>query len=202
MTLNFPKVMAAIIAPLLTIGSVAIASDALYPDAAPDDAVFVRVMAQESGEAPSSFQFGGRTLSIPTDAHNTYLAVSAATLEGVEPGSFHTVVSALNGPAHVISEPARNSASKVHLFLVNASAEPVRLVLSGRDAEVIAPVASGESNSRAVNPVSATLAIERLSDSAILGTFDVTLARGQNQTFLVNGEKATRVANRFGPVIE
>ncbi|KNG93093.1 alginate O-acetyltransferase AlgF [Pseudaestuariivita atlantica] len=169
---------------------------ALYDAPAPEDAVFVRVL--EEFDAPASdAAFMGAPLQLGEDQRDVYVAISAGALEGAVAGSYYSLADA----GQVIEEPQRETAAKVHLILVNAGDAPVRLIVPGRGMEVVAAQAPGASASRAVNPVSATLAVERVTDNAILGTFDVNLARGQNVTFVAGDDAARLVPNSFGPVL-
>lgn len=172
---------------------------ALYDTAAPADAVFVRVLAEYTGPA-AQVPFGENTLPFQTVDQDTYVAISAAQLSGVTPGAYYSLASN-NGAPMMIKEPARETAAKVHLILVNTSDSPVRLVVAGRNMEVVSALAPGQADSRAVNPVSATLAVERVDTQAILGTFDVALARGSNVTFVASNETARLVEHSFGPVL-
>jgi hypothetical protein len=132
------------------------------------------------------------------------LAISAAALpephNDIEAGRYYSLTSSPSAP-RLIREPARETAAKVHLILLNTGPAPVRLILPGAGTEVIAPLPAGSAASRAVNPVRATVAVERVSDGQILGRFDLTLTRGQNLTFVVEDDSARLLENRFGPVV-
>lgn len=166
----------------------------LYAEGPPQDAVFVRVL----GDAPS-VPFGGMTLSAPAD---TYVAISAADLHGVAAGGHYSLIPQADGSAMMIAEPDRDTAAKVHLFVVNADDAPVRLTAPEHGMEVLAGVETQTAQSRAVNPITVTLAVERISDGAVLGTFDLALARGQNVSFVVQDGAARMIQNLFGPVIK
>ncbi len=191
--------MAAITCAAVTATQVQADETALYDEAAPSDAVFVRLLAEY--DAPGmQVPFGSMTLPLGDAARDTYVAISAAQLSDVIPGSYYSVTSGPSGP-QMIAEPQRETAAKVHLILLNTGSSAVRLIVPGPDAEVVGPQSMGEAASRAVNPVSTMLAVERLSDKTILGSFDVTLARGQNLTFVAGDDTARLVENGFGPVL-
>ncbi len=175
-------------------------STALYDEAAPADAVFVRLLQTED-TTPETITFGGQRLSTDALQSDTYVAISASQLSDTAPGGFYSLV-ASDASLAVIQEPARATASKVQLLLLNASNEPVRLTLPSRGAEVISAVQPDTAASRAVNPVSVALAVERVSDGAILGAFDVSLARGKNLTFVADLNGARLIENRFGSVLK
>jgi hypothetical protein len=181
--------------------SAAMADDAaLYDEAAPADAVFLRVLS-DTGEPQRQVEFAGVQLSLGADLLDTYVAISAAHLTGVAAGDYYSIAAGPLGP-WAIEEPARETAAKVHLVLVNAGPEPVRLIAPSQGLEVVARLEPGEAASRAVNPVEITLAVERIRDRAVLGRFDVRLSRGQNLTFVAAGASARVIENRFGPVLK
>ena len=188
---------AVICAGLLATTSAA-AQDSLYPEAPPDDAVFVRWLGSDDATSVPVF---GQELRAEPEFGTAYIAISASELSGAEAGVFVTVVSEIGGHAHVINEPPRQDASKVQLLLLNTSADPVRLIAQGPGAEVIAPVATGDAGIRSVNPVAVTLAVERVGDGKVLGSFDLRLSRGRNLTFLALGDGAELIENSFGPVM-
>ena len=172
---------------------------ALYGEAPPENAAFVRLLSEYAGPESNVF-FGGATLSFEDIERDTYVAISAVELPSVSAGEYYSLASGAGG-ALMIAEPARETAAKVHLILVNAGEEPVRLIVPGPNAEVIASLESGEASSRAVNPVSTPLAVERIRDGHRLGMFEVTLSRGQNLTFVATSNDARLVRNAFGPVL-
>ena len=53
---------------------------------------------------------------------------------------------------------------------------------------------------RAVNPVAISFGVFQHGVDAPLATFDVSLRRGQNLTFLADQSGVRLVENRFGPV--
>ncbi len=172
---------------------------ALYEEAAPADAVFVRLL--QGHQAPmATIPLGGVELSFNDIQKDTYVAISAENLAGVTAGAFYSFVANETGQ-FLIEEPARETSAKVHLILLNTSDAPVRLVVPQRDIQVVAAINAGEAASRAVNPIETELAVERVSDGFVLGTFNVSLARGQNLTFVANHNGARLIENNFGPVL-
>lgn len=172
-------------------------SGALYAEAPPKDAAFVRVLAHNA-DTSDTVVFGGRAL--PLQATDAFTAVSAAALDGVPAGSLFSVVTT-GEDTLTIAEPARPSASKTHLVLVNAGQSPVRLVVADAGIEVVAPVEVGTASLRAVNPVTVSLAVENTVTGATLGKFDVQLRRGQDLTFLAQETTAKLISDSFGPVL-
>lgn len=172
---------------------------ALYAEAAPADAVFVRVLEQVPSQSVE-FEFDGKSIAFEQDVLNTYVPISASSLTSISQGGMYSVVIADDGSTKIIEEPQRDTASKVHLILVNAGTSPVRLIVPGRGMEVVATLEGGQAASRAVNPIEVELAVERVEDGEILNTFDVSLARGQNLTFVAQDDNARLVENTFGPV--
>ncbi|MBO9401197.1 alginate O-acetyltransferase AlgF [Shimia sp. R9_3] len=172
---------------------------ALYEAPAPEDAVFVRVLA-EFDAADKAITFAGQHLPRGETPADTYVAISAANLSGVRAGSYYSLAAGSSAPV-VIEEPARETAAKVHLILVNTATDPVRLIVPTRETEVIAAVTEGAAASRAVNPIAVTLAVQRVSDGALLGTFDLSLSRGQNMSFIASADSARLIENSFGPVL-
>ncbi|MCH2164449.1 MAG: alginate O-acetyltransferase AlgF [Marinovum sp.] len=170
----------------------------LYDAPAPADAVFVRLL--DVPKAASSIAFGGRILPLMDALADTYTAISASDLSDVAPGGYYSLVSQGDHMA-AIEEPPREAVSKVHLIVVNNSLTTVRLIVPGADMEVVGAVEPGASGSRAVNPVNATLAVERISDGTLLEQFDVSLSRGQNVSFIAFKDTARIVKNTFGPVL-
>ncbi len=172
---------------------------ALYDEPAPADAVFIRILTEYKLPFDQVF-FAGSTLPLSEAVRDTYVAISAAALDDVTPGAFYSLSSSETGVV-AIEEPARETVSKVHLILVNSSAEPVRLIVNGQGTEVVGALDPGQAGSRPVNPVKVALAVERVRDGVLLSTFDVDLARGQNLTFVANENTARLVENTFGPVL-
>ena len=131
----------------------------------------------------------------------TYAAISASELPHATAGAFLSVVTSPDGQTRAISEPPRDDATKVHLILLNLGSAPARIIVQEAGTEVVAPVASDGAGLRAVNPVSVALAVERVSDGAILGSFDLRLSRGQDLTFVARADGAEVIENSFGPVL-
>lgn len=172
---------------------------ALYAEPAPADAAFVRFIGFASGTV---VDFAGVRFEVPRETATSYVAVSSARLSDVAVGAYVSVLPG-EGDAAVrrIDEPARDSRSKVHLLVLNASAEPVHLSTVDGAMQVVGAVAPGQSASRAVNPVSVSLGLFGANDQA-LGSYDVTLRRGQNLSFVVDANGATVIENSFGPVLK
>ncbi len=182
----------------LVLGSASWAEDTgLYAAPAPDDAAFVRFIGFEN---TAQADFAGHTFDLPQE-RGAYIAISAERLMGVEPGQH---VSLVKGPNQTveIAEPGRDTRTKVHLFVVNAGAAPVSLKLADGSMTVIEHVAPGTAQSRAVNPVSARLALFADGQTEALAAFDVALRRGQNLSFVARAEGAEVVEHRFGPVVQ
>ena len=169
----------------------------LYAEAPPADASFVR-FAGFGAEA--SAEFAGKTFTLNSDEELAYTPVSTAALKGVEPGSYVTVVKSKNGGFHAIPESPRAEASKVSLYLVNATNQALELRLADGSVTVIGDVDPMSSGIRAVNPVAISFGVFQHGDDAPLATFDVSLRRGQNITFLADQTGVRLVENRFGPV--
>lgn len=170
----------------------------LYGDAIPSDAAFVRWLDHNDPIDRTAFEHDFSEAVVPA---NTYVAVSASLLEGAEAGTYYSVVRAADGTVHEVREPARDDASKVHLFLLNTGATPISLQLPDAGAEVIGATASLEAKARAVNPVTVYLAVHNEGSGELLDHFDVALRRGQNLTFaFLNGE-VIAIPSAFGPVV-
>lgn len=165
--------------------------EALYGAPVPSDAVFIRWLGDAAQAAPKilNYEFSDADLS-----GEAYVAISNAALSGAMPGDYYSVVIGPTGEITLIQEPARDDKSKVHVVLLNAGAKAVSMTLAGTDRMVIGTTKAGQSNSRAVNPVTARLAIGQ-------DAFDVTLRRGQNMTFAVLEGEIRLIQNTFGPVI-
>lgn len=173
------------------------ATDAsLYPEAPPTDASFVRFTGFG---ADRSAEFAGKTFILNADEKLAYTPVSSASLKGVAPGSYLTVVKA-NGAHHAIDEGPRAEASKVSIYLVNATDQALELRLADGSVTVIRDVGPMSSGLRAVNPVAISFGVFQRGDDAPLATFDVSLRRGQNLTFLADASGVRLVENHFGPV--
>lgn len=171
----------------------------LYADEPPEDAAFLRVVASVS-TLPKEIHFGGRDLSSAPFADGEYVAISAAGLTGVAPGSYATLTLDGTGAENLFHDPNPLTGAKVQITLLNGDAEQVRLVVPGRDLEVIGAVGPMGVGQRVVNPVSSAFAVVRESDGQSLGSFELRLRRGQNLGFLVRGGQVSLVETRFGPV--
>ncbi len=169
----------------------------LYAEAPPADASFVRFAGFD---AEANAEFAGKTFSLNESEKFAYTPVSSAMLSGVKPGSYVTVVRSKDGASHAIPEGPRADASKVTLYLVNATDQALELRIADGSATVIGDVQPMASGLRAVNPVAISFGIFTLGDDAPLATFDVSLRRGQNLTFLAEQSGVRLVENRFGAV--
>lgn len=168
----------------------------LYAEAPPADASFVRFAGFG---AEKNAEFAGKTFTLNADEQLAYTPVSSAALNGVAAGSYVTVVKA-DGAHHAIDEGPRAEASKVSLYLVNATDQALELKLADGSVTVIGGVEPMSSGLRAVNPVAISFGVFQRGDDAPLATFDVSLRRGQNLTFLADQSGVRLVENRFGPV--
>lgn len=171
--------------------------NSLYAEAAPADASFVRFVGF-GGEAEASF--AGRAFAL-SDAHkDAYIAVSAAQLDGVPSGSYATVIRQGDEAPMTLMEGPRNRNTKVFLFLLNATETPFDLRLADNSATVIDAVGQGESGQRGVNPVTVSLGVFPAGSDTALATFDVSLQRAQNLSFVVDADGVQLIENSFGPV--
>lgn len=178
--------------------SASLATDtSLYPEAPPEDASFVRFTG--FGDDTSA-EFAGKKFTLMADEQLAYTPVSSAALQGVEPGSYVTVVRSNDGAQHSIPEGPRAAASKVSLYLINATDKALELKLADGSVTVIGDVEPMSSGLRAVNPVAISFGVFQHGQDAPLATFDVSLRRGQNLTFLADQSGVRLVENRFGPV--
>lgn len=172
---------------------------ALYAEPAPADAAFVRFIGFAPGTA---VDFAGVRFAVPQETATSYVAVSSARLNDVASGTYVSVLPGEAGAAlRRVDEPARDSRSKVHLLVLNASAEPVHLSTADGAMQVVGQVAPGQAASRAVNPVAVSLGLFG-ADETVLGTYDVTLRRGQNLSFVVDASGTRLIENSFGPVLK
>lgn len=174
-----------------------LATDAsLYAEAPPADASFVRFAGFG---AEKSAEFAGKTFALNADEQLAYTPVSSAKLQGVAPGSYVTVVKA-DGESRAIHEGPRAEASKVSLYLVNATDRRLELKLADGSTTVIGGVAPMSSGLRAVNPVAISFGVFGQGDAAPLAIFDVSLRRGQDLTFLADASGVRLIEHRFGAV--
>lgn len=168
--------------------------DGLYGAAVPNDALFVRRI----GIVDASVDLFGRSFSAGELPEETYVAISAAQLDGAQAGGHYTILSDGAAP-FILQEPVRTEPSKVHLFLLNAGSASARLVVADGGPVVIDTTTDGQISQRAVNPVSVTLTVEA---NGLSENFDLVLRRGVNLTFLVADGDVRLIENRYGPVIE
>jgi len=164
--------------------------DALYGAAAPDDAAFVRFIGHTDHPIAPLFNFDFSQDVTGTD----FVVIAAELLSGVEAGTYVTVIVSSDGTVQSIREPARDSLSKVNLFLLNATDNDASLLIAENGAEVIGDVAAGRVGMRAVNPVSTTLSVEDVS-------FEVSLSRGQDVTFAVLPSGPIMIPTTFGNIV-
>lgn len=169
----------------------------LYPQALPSDAAFIRTFTHQT---PSEFD-GVRLEDFDAETCRDYCAVSAALLPSTEPNTFFSLFTGTDGALHVLQEPNRGPASKVNLIVINADTSPVRLLVPGKNISVVDRIEPDASGSRAVNPVSTKLAVVTALDSKVLGSFDLSLSRGQDITFFVRDGQVTLIKNAYGPVL-
>lgn len=183
---------------ILTTASSAGASDeALYGSSIPEDSVFIRFLMDRPAEDSTAFGW-----TFDTDSEQaSYTVVSAALLSEAPDSRYSTVVITDEGEGIVIPEPDRTSASKVHLLLLNATEIAVSLVANDGALEVISSTKFGSSNIRAVNPIKAELSVVQVPGQTILGTFDVSLRRGEDLSFIVTDSGVELVPTTYGSVI-
>lgn len=174
------------------------ADTGLYPEAAPADASFLRFVGFERGEP---IHFAGKSFVTPKAEGAAYVPVSAALLQGIQPGAFLTVVKDSSGQLRTIPEAAARDPGKVHLFLINTTPQDLTLRVAGSETAVIQGVSAMQSGTRAVNPVSIGLSVVAEGVSDPLQTFQVDLQRGQNLSFLATPSGVQLIEHRFGPVV-
>lgn len=172
-------------------GSALAADNELYDAPPPADAAFVRWV----GLGNQHPVFGVAPVEHIMDA---YRPVSASATNGAQPGGFYTVAKSSDGQIMVIKEPDRRDKSKVQLLLLNLGEAPAQLVVTDQDMVVIGDTVTGRAGSQMVNPVAASLTV-RANDGRELGTFDVSLRRGQNLTFVAYNETVRLIENSYGP---
>ncbi len=192
-----PPVAAAVAACVMAATAVFADTDeaALYAPELPSDAIFLRWVDTDVPLPALGLPHQ------PVAGQEAYRPLSARHLSGAEPGAFYSVLAGPEGTARLVEEPARGQKSKVHLILLNASGQPVRLVLADAGHEVIQQTNAFASGGRMVNPVSARLAVLADDDSP-LGEVAVRLRRGQNVTVLVTDEGVRLIENQIGDLLE
>ena len=176
------------------------ADDALYDGIPPDDAVFVRSFIG-GAEARQAGPLAAAVVARIAESGSTYSSLSAGEFSFPEPGTYYAVLADDAGDLHLVPEPERADRSKVHLILVNASGESVRVTAPEHGMEVVGPTAPLSAAGRAVNPIEVELAVESGASGTVLQTLDLRLRRGQNLTILVSSEGVDLIENTFGPVI-
>ena len=169
----------------------------LYAEAAPDDASFVRFVGFD-GETAA--EFAGKTFQLSTEDHTAYMPVSSSLLTNIPVGRYVTVLRSKIGQPMVVTEGARDTRSKVFLFLINGTKTPLDLRLADNSATVIDAIGYGHAGQRGVNPVAVQLGVFADGEQTPLETFDVTLKRGQNMSFVADDSGIRLIENHFGPV--
>ena len=196
MSLNLTFSLTAALCLLLSIQAKA-DDTSLYAEAAPDDASFVRFVGFE-GETAA--EFAGKNFQLSNENHAAYVPVSSSLLSDTPSGSYVTVLHVENGQNMIISEGARDARSKVYLFLVNGTKTLLDLRLADNSATVIDAIGQGQAGHRGVNPLSVKLGVFADGEQTPLETFDVTLKRGQNISFVAEDSGIRLIENHFGPV--
>lgn len=191
-----PYYVVAVVSALLSFDAAA-NDDGLYAEAAPADASFIRFVGYGAGDVAS---FAGKAFTLKADEQTSYIPVSATKLEGVGPGEYVTVVRDQAGAAHAITEGPRSDVSKVSLLLVNATDRVLELRVADGSVTVIENVASMNAGQRGVNPVAIEFGVFERGSNTPLATFDTSLRRGQNVTFLADERGVRLIENRFGRV--
>lgn len=195
--LRKPTFLSTMSAALMMTGQVLANDGALYAEAPPEDASFVRFIGFEDS---LTAEFAGRTFHLMPDEVSAYIPVSSASLEDVASGSFFTIVETGDGNPRVISEPGRDNRSKVFLFLVNGTETELDLRLADNSAPILENVPHNTSALRGVNPVSVSLGIFKSGTDTLLASFDVSLRRGQNISLIAGPDGYQLVENRFAAV--
>jgi hypothetical protein len=170
---------------------------ALYDEAPPSDAAFVRFLGAPGKRLDEILGY-----AFPRDlrTQQAYVAISKSMLDGVTAGEYLSIVQNGEGQVHTLHEPEKSDPFKVQLLLINADHEPVRLVLAGQSTEIIETTERLNLNARSVNPVSAEVVVETLEGKA-MGVFNLNLRRGQDVTFFVHRGEVQMIGSTFGPVI-
>ena len=91
--------------------------------------------------------------------------------------------------------------AKKALLNVNATVNAVSLVADGGAIEVIRPTRFGAANIRAVNPIKAEFSVVQVPSQTVLGTFDVSMSRGEDLSFIVTNDGVELVPTSYGAVI-
>ena len=174
------------------------ASDnALYAEAAPADASFVRFVGFQGA---TSATYAGRSFDLRPNEAEAYIPISAAHLSGVDAGTFVTVIRQPNGVETPIEEADRSNKAKVFLFLVNATDQMLDLRLADGSMTVIEDVAGFAAGERAVNPVKIGLGVFPDGSDTPLAVLDVSMKRGQNLSFVADDSGVRLIEHRFGAV--
>lgn len=170
----------------------ALAEPSLYPPAPPPGSAFVRV-----AEAGGAWKVAGREVAAPVGA-SPYAVVAAGerTLDPPGPaaqatplaaGRFYTAALQADGAIRLFEDPPREDLTKATLRVYNLSAATApELRTADGKLTVVGAVAQNAMGSRAVNPVSAALAV--YVDGAPIASFPATkLAAGASYSVFVYG---------------
>ena len=169
----------------------------LYAEPAPDDASFVRFIGFEGEE---HVQFAGYNFTLKEGEATAYIPISTVHLTNVLAGGFVTVLRGDAEQPKVIVEGPRNSRSKVLIILVNGTDRVLDLRLTDNSTTVIASIPGHSAGQRAVNPVSVSLGVFASGSDTPEATFDVSLKRGQNISFIADDKGIHLIENRFATV--
>lgn len=169
------------------------ANTALYEVPPPDDAVFVRWL--NTSATPRAL---GVDVAPARAAPGEFGHFPASASDTASAGAHFSVVADADGHAHLVEEPVRDALGKVHLLLINATDVPVRMVVAEGGPEVIPATDPLTSGMRAVNPVTATLAIVNAISGDEIGTATLVLRRGQDVTLLVTSRNVEVIEDGFG----
>ncbi|WP_108814094.1 alginate O-acetyltransferase AlgF [Loktanella sp. Alg231-35] len=195
MKFMFPSIVAV---PIAFFANYGLASDeALYGAEAPQDAVLVRFLGTPSEGGNNVYGWNFET----EEADPSYSVISAALLSNTPETTFTTVFVDEQGREVVFHEPDRTSSSKVHLLLMNATNESVSLVANDGALEVIGDTEFAKVGMRAVNPISVELSVVRGPDLEVVASFDVSLRRGEDISFVVTDDSVEMVPTSYGAVI-
>ncbi|KMW56568.1 Alginate o-acetyltransferase AlgF [Candidatus Rhodobacter oscarellae] len=166
----------------------------LYKEPPPPDAAFLRWV--DPSPAPIVLGLAG------IDSEGAaYRAISASEIVGLSEGHFYTAGRAADGEVVIIEEPARLDRSKVYVTVVNLSQSARQLELARDGRRVIGATQTNSAKTRAVNPVTVALNVVGGAGSNA-GTFQITLGRGQNVTFVARPDGVVMLQDRFGSNLE
>ena len=196
--MNNPSLFAAVCMSFFSTCSPVLADDnSLYAETLPDDASFVRFVGFDG---QNSAEFAGFTFDLVADDAGKYIPVSASQLSNITSGSFISVLRAADGELQTIDEGPRTRQSKVALLLVNGTDTQLGLRLADGSVAVLEAVAPTTSALREVNPVAISLGVFSTEQEAPLATFDVSLRRGQNLSFVADADGVRLIEKQFAPL--